>query len=137
MSMILVNNYISTKRISEVNDLLKGSLDSEERKIESNRLQSVNKQIANVTNAIAKRGMSYALEDRLVALEQEKRILERSLNESKLQVRKLNDANIKKMRSKLYKKLVTSNDLEVRKFVKKAIKEVLVGEDDVTVVLAS
>ena len=137
VSKILVNNYLSPKRISEVNDLLKGSLDSEERKIESNRLQSVNKQIANVTNAIAKRGMSYALEERLEALEQEKRILERSLNESKLQVRKLNDANIKKMRSKLYKKLVTSNDLEVRKFVKKAVKEVLVGEDDVTVVLAS
>lgn len=137
VSMILVNNYLNTKRISEVNDLLKGSLDSEERKIESNRLQSVKKQIANVTNAIAKKGMSDALEERLEALEQEKRILERSLNESKLQVRKLNDANIKKMRSKLYKKLVTSNDLEVRKFVKKAVKEVLVGEDDVTVVLAS
>ena len=137
VSNILVNNYLSPKRISEVNDLLKGSLDSEERKIEVNRLQSVNKQIANITNAIAKKGMSDALEERLEALEQEKRILERSLNESKLKVRKLNDDSLKIMRKKLYKKLVTSNSLEVRKFVKKAIKEVLVGGDDVTVVLAS
>ena len=139
VSMILVNNYLTNKRVAEVNELLKGSLDSEERKIELDRLKSVNKQITNITNAIAK-GITDRLDsllERLDALEQEKKSLEKSLNESKLQDRRIDANNLQVMQKKLFKKLKNSDDLEVRKFIKKAVQEILVDEDDVTVVLAS
>lgn len=137
VACILVDNYITPRRLSEVNALLKGSLDSDECKIERNRLQSVKKQITNIANAIAKRGMSDALDIKLQALEQEQRVLERSLEEMKIKVRKITDKNIKPLRKKLFKTLMKSNDLEVRKFIRKAIEEILVDKDDVTVVLAS
>jgi hypothetical protein len=59
------------------------------------------------------------------------------LDESKLQDRRIDDNNLKIMQKKLFKKLKNSDDLEVRKFIKKAVQEILVDEDDVTVVLAS
>lgn len=80
---------------------------------------------------------SKALLEELSILEKEKDALERAIAKSNIKPVKINEDNYKKIRARIYRRLLNSNDLQTRKFVQSVVKEVIVKNDGVNVVLAA
>lgn len=136
VAALVVTHYMKASNINDLNNLLKGSIDTKERKMELSRLKSINKKISNVANSIEK-VRSNTLLGRLASLECEKEELEKSLEASKIVCKKITKENFKKIRKLVFNKIITNDDIVVKQFLKESIKEILVNDDEVTVKLAS
>lgn len=132
----ITSQYFNQENMVELNALLKGNLDSEKRRLDKNRLQSVNKAIGKLVKNL-KEEKSKTLLKELSILEKEKEALEKAIARSNIKPIKVTEDNIKDIKKRVYRRLLTSDDLHTRKFVQSMVKEVVVDSEGVNVVLAA
>lgn len=132
----IAKQYFTEDNIPELNGLLKGNLDSDQRRKDKNRLQSVKKAIEKIVKNL-KEEKSKALLNELRILEKEQDALEKAIARSNIKLVKVNEDNYKKIGTRIYRRLLNANDVKTRKFVQDTVKEVIVRNDSVNVVLAA
>lgn len=133
---IIGKHYFSKGCISELNGLLKGKQDTEKRKWEKSRIKSIDAEIKNLVKTLTQ-GYSTTVANELRILEKEKTALKESVKKSNIKSISITEENRKKIAKAMLNKLMTSRDVEVRKFLKDAIKEITVDNDGVNVILAA
>ena len=133
---VVTNSLLNSTNIDEVNELLKGGVETVERKILRARLQSVDKKIANISRNLENE-VSDTLMTKLKSLEIEKGNIEKELEATKVACKLVTKENLKKIRTKLFKMLQESNSLEVKQLLTDYIEEILVDDNEVSVKLAA
>lgn len=116
VTCILLKELCWSNHLEELNNLLKGKLDSDEVKLEKNRLKTVKRQLSNLANAFAKTASETILE-KIEQLEKEKRYLEESLARIDITIPKLDKDILKQVRRKLKTYFKKSDDLEVKELL--------------------
>lgn len=98
------------------------------------RKKQLKKSIENITRHLESED-SEALVTRLRALESEKQAVDRQLAVSKTGIDNLNKSSLKPLCRQFCELLKTSDAPEVKAYLSHAVKEVLIGNDDVKITL--
>ncbi len=127
----LMRKYFSSQDNDELNQLVYASnKPSLEIKLLQQKLKGVNKRIKNITRTLGKEKNSSLIEE-LTNLEEEKSATEKLLSELQLKLPEISNDNRKKVFRKTGWKLIASDDVDVRCFIKSAVKEILIGNDEI------
>lgn len=136
VAYILANRYFDKENLPALNDLLKGDLDDAKRRRDKNRRRAIESALVNLTKSLSK-NYSETLVNEVIALEKEKKELEKSIDQSNLKSIQITPQNRVEIGKAILHKLRTSNDIVVRRFLKNVIKEIIVDNKGVSVKLAS
>lgn len=131
----LMRKYFTSQANDELNQLVDSNNNpSIEIKLLQQKLNGVNKRIKNIIRTLGKERNS-ALMEELTNLGEQKSATEKLLAELQLNLPEISNDNRKKIFRKTGWKLIASDDVDVRSFIKSAVKEILIGNDEIVLLL--
>lgn len=133
-AIAIVSSLRMCANLPQLNECLKSGGGNAEAQQLRNRITGIEKRINNIVRSL-ENGGSEALTSRLQQLEQEKAALTSQLKTASTPIPDIIEKDLRRIKNKLARQLITSNDPDVKQLLMAYIKEITVSNDGVNVTL--
>ncbi|MBR3909816.1 MAG: recombinase family protein, partial [Anaerotignum sp.] len=132
VSILLTHHLLTKIKVRRLNQIFRQEANDKEAYALKNKLVGLEKKIANLS-LVLEDGYSETVANSLIQKEREKKETENQLTQAKGTSLAINVEELPSLKRSFAKKLVTSEEPEVRELLREYIKEIVIGNEEVTV----